>query len=70
MRVDDFLSGRNEVERSEGLLSLPGCGRVLCVVRCESFTRPSTVDTQIKNPCIFLLLKIELSYLKQCFRYT
>ena len=27
-----ILLGRHEVERSEGLLSLPGCGRAPCVI--------------------------------------
>ena len=48
--------GRQEVERSEGLLSLPGCGRALCVVCRVSFTRPSAVDSQIINLCFFVTI--------------
>ena len=53
------LLGRHELERSEGLLSLPGCGRVLCPcvvpVRRVSSVIPglSAVNTQIKNLYLF-----------------
>ena len=64
--LSSFL-GRHEVERSEGLLSLPGCGRASYVI-CRS---PGRQQWTLKlKTCVFLLLlKIELSYLKQCFGY-
>ena len=43
-----ILLGRHEVERSEGLLSLPGRA---------SFTRLSAVETQIKHLCFFVTIK-------------
>ena len=40
-----------------------------CPMQCVSFTRPAAVDTQIKNLFSYKKLEIELSYLKQGFRY-
>ena len=58
-----FLLGRHEVKDYCRYLGV-GVRCLSCVV-----PRPSAVDIQIKNLCFFSLLKIELNYLKQCFRY-